>query len=203
MQFAFAKVPFAYSTSQAVAAFGVGQFKGKISADLMNQEGRALCRYGDAGWGMMVKTGKYEDGWFNDELVDAAVELIIDHWEPEPEPEWVTAIPSLRHPDLVPDLARRIAARLGIPYHQVLAKTKDTAEQKMMENSSQQARNALDAFSIAEDCPEGPVLLIDDMVDSKWTLTVCGALLQEAEAARYFLWSWLLPGQEVTAIDKK
>ncbi len=167
-------------------AFGDSQYKGKISTDLMNQEGRALCRYGDAGWGMMVKTGKYEDGWFNDELVDAALDLIINHWEPEPEPEWVTAIPSLRHPDLVPDLARRIAAQLCIPYYQVLAKTKDTAEQKMMENSSQQARNALDAFSIVEDCPGGPVLLIDDMVDSRWTLTVCGALLQEAGSGPVF-----------------
>lgn len=110
----------------------------------------------------------------------------VSNWEPEPEPEWVTAIPSLRHPDLVPDLARRIAAQLGIPYYHVLAKTKDTAEQKTMENNSQQARNALESFSIFEDCPEGPVLLIDDMVDSKWTLTVCGALLHEAGSGPVF-----------------
>jgi ATP-dependent DNA helicase RecQ len=167
-------------------AYGVGHFKGKITANLKNQEGRALCRYGDAGWGTLVKKGKYEVGVFNDELVEAVVELINNNWEPKPELEWITAIPSLRHPELVPDFAKRVAAKLGLPYYQVLAKTKDTAEQKTMENSSQQARNALEAFSVVGYCPEGPVLLIDDMVDSKWTLTVCGALLQEAGSGPVF-----------------
>jgi ATP-dependent DNA helicase RecQ len=166
--------------------FGVGKYKGRISAELINQEGRALCRYGDAGWGTLVRAGKYENGVFCDELVEAAVELINDHWQPQPKPEWVTAIPSLRHPDLVPDLAKRIANKLGIPYLQVLAKTKDTVEQKMMENSNQQAKNALDAFSIIQNCPGGSALLIDDMVDSRWTLTVCGALLQEAGSGPVF-----------------
>jgi ATP-dependent DNA helicase RecQ len=167
-------------------AFGVGNYKGRISPEHINLEGRALCRYGDAGWGTLVKKGKYEDGMFGEELVEAAVELITDHWGPQPKPEWVTAIPSLRHPDLVPGLAKRIALKLGIPYYQVLLKTKDTVEQKMMENSNQQAQNALDAFSVIEDCPGGPVLLIDDMVDSRWTLTVCGALLQEAGSGPVF-----------------
>ncbi|MDD3888833.1 MAG: RecQ family ATP-dependent DNA helicase [Syntrophomonadaceae bacterium] len=167
-------------------ALGVGRFRGNIAAGYQNQEGRALCRYGDAGWGTLVKSGKYKDGRFSDELVEAAVELINDHWQPEPMPEWVTAIPSRRHPELVPGLAKRVAALLDIPYHQVLTKTKDTVEQKMMENSNQQANNALEAFSVIEDCPRGPVLLIDDMVDSRWTLTVCGALLQETGSGPVF-----------------
>ena len=165
---------------------GAGGFKGRISAEQINQEGRALCRYGDAGWGTLVRTGKYESRIFSDELVEAAIELIKNHWQPQPEPEWVTAIPSLRHPNLVPNLARRIADKLGIPYYQVLSKVKATEEQKKMENSSQQANNVINAFEVIGDCPEGPVLLIDDMVDSRWTLTVCGVLLQEAGSGPVF-----------------
>ena len=167
-------------------ALGAGDFRGRISAEQINQEGRALCRYGDAGWGTLVRTGKYEDGLFSDELVEAAVELIKDHWQPQPAPEWVTAIPSLRHPNLVPNLAQRIADKLGIPYYQVLTKVKATEEQKKMENSSQQANNVINAFEVIGDCPEGPVLLMDDMVDSRWTLTVCGVRLQEAGSGPVF-----------------
>lgn len=167
-------------------ALGAGDFRGRISAEQINQEGRALCRYGDAGWGTLVRIGKYEEGLFSDELVEAAVELIKDHWQPQPEPKWVTAIPSLRHPNLVPNLAQRIADKLGIPYYQVLSKVKATEEQKKMENSSQQANNVINAFEAIGDCPEGPVLLIDDMVDSRWTLTVCGVLLQEAGSGPVF-----------------
>jgi ATP-dependent DNA helicase RecQ len=53
----------------------------------------------------------------------------------------MTCVPSLRHPDLVPDFARRRAARLGLPFHAVLQKTDERPEQKTMANSTQQARN--------------------------------------------------------------
>jgi ATP-dependent DNA helicase RecQ len=50
-----------------------------------------------------------------------------------------------------------------------------------MENRYQQAHNLDDAFSVDEDLVEdGPVLLLDDMVDSRWTFTVIAALLRQA-----------------------
>jgi ATP-dependent DNA helicase RecQ len=136
--------------------------------------------WGDAGWGRLVHDGKYVTGHFSDELVVAVAEMITDHWRPDPLPSWVTAVPSLRHPDLVPDVARRLAARLGLPFLPVLEKVLDTPAQKTMQNSAQQARNAIDAFRVAGRCPSGSVLLVDDIVDSRWTLTVCGALLRES-----------------------
>ena len=61
----------------------------------------------------------------------------------------------------------------------------DNREQKEMENSYQQARNVLDAFRIQNTRP-GPVLLVDDLVDSRWTLAVIGNLLmQEGTEAVY------------------
>ncbi len=47
-----------------------------------------------------------------------------------------------------------------------------------MANTAQQYRNVADAFEIADDVPPGPVLLVDDTVDSRWTLTEVGTRLR-------------------------
>ncbi len=47
-----------------------------------------------------------------------------------------------------------------------------------MENSAQQVRNLVEAFSIERDILAAPVILVDDVVDSGWTLTMVGALLR-------------------------
>ncbi|MBC7314846.1 MAG: DEAD/DEAH box helicase [Chloroflexi bacterium] len=154
------------------------RLKGGIAADLRAQPGRALCVWGDAGWGGLVRQGKYRDRRFADELVEACVRLVRE-WNPQPAPAWVTCIPSLRHPDLVPDFARRLAAALNLPFHAVLKKTDNRPEQKTMANSIQQARNIDGSLSVADQgLPGEPVLLVDDIVDSRWTLTVAAWLLR-------------------------
>ena len=139
--------------------------------------GKVLSIWGDAGWGDLVRLGKYRDGHFSDELVAGCVEM-VRAWSPAPPPAWVTCIPSRRHPTLVPDFARRLAAALGLPFHLALEKTDDRPPQKEMENSIQQARNIDGSLAItAAAVPSGSVLLVDDMVDSRWTLTVAAYLL--------------------------
>ncbi len=165
---------------------GAGHWAGNIKPESRAEEGRALCIYADAGWGRQVALGKYEVGEFSDELVSAAVELISQRWKPSPSPEWVTAVPSLRRPELVAGFAVRVAKSLGLPFNPVLIKVKETEEQKMMQNSFQQANNIAEAFEVAGKPPGGPVLLVDDMVDSKWTMTVCAALLREAGSGSVF-----------------
>lgn len=143
------------------------------------QPGMALCVWGDAGWGGLVRRGKYHDNHFSDDLVDACKKMVRD-WSPEPAPTWVTCVPSLRHPDLVPNFAQRLATALGLPFHAVIAKTDERPAQKEMANSTQQARNIDGALEISSDpIPRGPVLLVDDMVDSRWTLTVSAWLLRK------------------------
>jgi ATP-dependent DNA helicase RecQ len=66
---------------------------------------------------------------------------------------------------------------LNLPFVPVLEKTDDRDAQKDMANSSQQARNVDGALAVRGQVPTGPVLLVDDMVDSKWTLTVAAYLL--------------------------
>ena len=143
-----------------------------IEPEHVAQPGKALCTWGDAGWGELVRQGKYRDNRFDDALVDACVTLFRE-WGPEPSPTWVTAIPSLRHPDLVPDFAARLADALGLPFREVLAKKEERVEQKAMENSDKQARNVLGSLRVdTSTMPEGPMLLVDDIVDSRWTFAV-------------------------------
>jgi ATP-dependent DNA helicase RecQ len=158
------------------------QLRGRIAPNFQAQPGRALCVWGDAGWGGLVRQGKYQDRRFVDELVAACVRLVRE-WTPQPAPVWVTCIPSLRHPDLVPDFARRLAAALNLPFHAVLGKTDDRPEQKSMANSTQQARNIDGSLRvIAGVLPTGPVLLVDDIVDSRWTFTVAAWLLRSHDS---------------------
>ncbi|MEN9372875.1 MAG: hypothetical protein RIR79_427 [Pseudomonadota bacterium] len=152
---------------------------GNISTQFQMQHGKALCFWGDAGWGGLIRQGKYHDGRFSDDLVSACVDM-FHAWQPNPKPTWVSCIPSLRHPTLVPDFAQRLANALGLPFHVVLEKTDNRPEQKTMKNSAQQAHNIDGSFRICvHHLPRrGPVLLVDDMVDSRWTLTIAAWLLR-------------------------
>lgn len=151
---------------------------GNIRPKHLAQPGKALCMWGDAGWGRLVQQGKYADGRFSDELAKACAAL-VRAWNPVPAPAWVTCIPSLRHPHLVSDFAHRLATELGLPFQEAIVKTQNRPEQKTMANSTQQARN-LDGSLGLIDQPliAGSVLLVDDMVDSRWTLTVAAWLLR-------------------------
>jgi ATP-dependent DNA helicase RecQ len=154
--------------------------KGFIAPGHQAQPGKALCVWGDAGWGGLVRQGKYHDRKFADDLVGACVKMVRE-WNPQPKPTWVTCVPSLRHPDLVPNFAKRLAAALGLPFHMVIAKTDDRPEQKTMANSTQQARNIDGSLALnGQPVPHGPVILVDDMVDSRWTLTVAAWLLRKS-----------------------
>jgi ATP-dependent DNA helicase RecQ len=149
------------------------------SGGLGAEPGRVLARWGDAGWGGSVVAGKHA-GHFDDPLVAAAAEMIVERWRPDPMPLWVTCIPSLAHPDLVPDLARRLAAALRSPFVAAIAKVKQNEPQKLMRNSFHQCRNLDGVFRVSGPLPAGPALLVDDVVDSGWTLTVVAALLRQA-----------------------
>ena len=152
--------------------------KKNINAAEQLMEGRALSRWKDGGFGDLVVRGKQIDHQFADELVDAVVEMIAD-WSISERPTWITCIPSTKSGDLVPHFARRLAAKLGIPFHAVVTKVRTTAPQKGMENSAHQGSNVSGAFKIVGELPFGPVFLVDDLVDSRWTLTEVGRILRQ------------------------
>ena len=148
------------------------------------ETGRALCLWGDGGWGDMVRRGKQNDGRFADDLVAACVSL-VERWGPQPPPRWVTCIPSYRHPRLVPDFAERLAGALGLPFRPVLVKTEDRLPQKQMENSVQQVRNVDGSLAVSvQHVPPTPVLLVDDIVGSRWTFTLAASMLRQNGSGR-------------------
>ncbi len=154
---------------------------GRIPKDVQIEAGRALSEWGDGGWGRLVKEQRAA-GAFSDELVFALAD-VVGKWPFDRRPTWVTFVPSTRAPELVSSLAKRLAQRLDLPMNAVLRKTRDTTPQTEMENSTQQYENLAGAFEIdadVADVPDGPVLLVDDLADSRWTLAVTGARLRKA-----------------------
>ncbi len=154
-------------------------FEGKLPVALRAEKGRFLSRWGDAGWGSIVAEDK-QDGHFRDELVNAVAEMVRERWRPNPGPEWVTCIPSENRPSLVPDFAERLANRLEIDFIPLLRKIRTNQQQKDQQNAFHCCRNLDGMFGVSQKPLEGAVLLVDDVVDSAWTLTVGAALLRQA-----------------------
>ncbi len=186
------EMPFSLKKQWDISALPTfaGQFgwsRANIPQQLRGEDGRVLGRWGEPVWGKLSSEGKAA-GNFHDDLVAAAAEMIQQRWRPNPALAWVTCIPSRRHPELVVNFARRLAVTLGLPFHAVISKSRDTEEQKGMENRYHQCHNLDGAFSIdaREVDMSGPVLLVDDVVDSAWTLTLAAALLLQAGSGPVF-----------------
>ncbi len=150
-----------------------------------NDEGICLSKYGDPGYGTLVMEGKHATPpEFADELVGKSAELLKPIVK-EKNIGYITWVPSLRS-DVVPNFVKRLARRMGLVCVELLGK-KDAEQQKKMENSSFQCGNALNSFFVkaGADIPER-VLLVDDIVDSRWTLTVCGYRLMSEGCEEVF-----------------
>ena len=140
------------------------------------QEGRALCYLTDPGWGRELLVAKKVGSRVSDEIVASCGEL-IESWLPEFDGT-ILYVPSANPKRVVvPDFASRLAHLMDRPLSHCLTKTRSTLPQKTMENSSQQIANIDGSFALREPVPEGPVLLVDDIADSRWTMTVLGELL--------------------------
>jgi ATP-dependent DNA helicase RecQ len=172
------KRPLVISQRKRCYAFTAGK-QAAIPAVEQLEEGRALATWGDGGWGSLVRSGKQRDQRYDDRLVESLAEM-LEEWQPTPPWQWLTAVPSLRHPELVSSLAARLAARLGIPYVAAVSKTSERPAQKTQQNSMHQERNVVGAFAVVAPVPDTPVLLLDDVVDSGWTMTEVGRLLRRA-----------------------
>jgi ATP-dependent DNA helicase RecQ len=152
----------------------VGHRSGKIKN--LVEPGRALCYLTDPGWGDEFLDTKRAGSVLSDEIVGASASLIAD-WMPGFDGT-VVYVPSLdSNRKFVEDLAGRLAASLGIPISKCLVKVRENSPQKLMENSAQQLRNVDGAFEVSGSVPRGPILLVDDLADSRWTMTVVGDLL--------------------------
>lgn len=156
-----------------------------IRHDLQAEDGRALSRWMDMGWGELVRQGKQKDRHFQNKLVDACTSLIQERWRPEIK--WVTCVPSLRNPELVSNFAARLAKRLGLPFSPAATKIRETEPQKLMRNDENQLRNIAGAFAVDKAIVHRDgVLLIDDVVSSSWTFTLVAAQLRRSGSGPVF-----------------
>ena len=161
------------------------QFDSNTVIAVPNEIGVALCKYGDAGYGEMVKYDKYHAEAFRDELVEKAAEVLRERIG-ENGYGTVTNIPSARNAK-VADFARRLAERLGYEYAELLEVSGEGEQQIIMQNTSYQCANAKKKIRLKEGIriPQ-KVILVDDMVDSRWTLTVAGRLLTKNDCECVF-----------------
>jgi ATP-dependent DNA helicase RecQ len=154
-----------------------GDLRGQVDLREHSIEpGRSLTSWGDPGLAQLVRDGKYQDGRFDDSLVEAMLGMIRE-WAPSPYPTWLTWVPSSS--PVVEDFAKRLAEALDLDLVTALRRVRPGPPQKTMENSSQQARNVFGAFEAIE-VRSGPVFLFDDMVDSRWTFAIVGSQLRAA-----------------------
>jgi len=152
---------------------------GKIAKSYQANSGKVLSFLGDAGLGDLVNVGKNQQQYFSDELIDACV-VMFKEWDPQPAPTWVTCVPSLRNPTLVPDFAKRLAQALNLSFRVAIEKTDSRLEQNKFNNSFQQARNVDGSLApVRDQILSGPVLLVDDVILSGWTLTISSWLLRK------------------------
>ncbi|UKA59364.1 RecQ family ATP-dependent DNA helicase [Arthrobacter sp. FW306-2-2C-D06B] len=175
--------------------------KGKIKPEELLAEGRVLARLTDLGWGGALRelfAAGAADREVEPAMLQACVQLLREWsagdvrspgWSGEGRPAAVVSIPSRNKPALVESLARGIAGIGQMPYLGSL---------QLQHGGPTGGRGGNSAYRLAgvwERLVVGPelgqnlaslggqgILLVDDLADSRWTMTVAGRALRQAGA---------------------
>ncbi|GAA6527215.1 DEAD/DEAH box helicase [Intrasporangium sp. DVR] len=172
------------------------QVKGRIAAEVAMAEGRAVARLTDLGWGQrlreLLRAGAGPDAAPSDrpvppEVLRAVVE-VLRAWSWAERPAAIVSVPSRRREQLVTSLATGLGELGRLPYLGALDLVDGGPVGEPGGNSAFRLANLWGRFAVGVDLHDrlrgipGPVLLVDDVADSRWTLTVAAALLREAGA---------------------
>ncbi|KWX68822.1 RecQ family ATP-dependent DNA helicase [Mycobacterium sp. NAZ190054] len=163
----------------------------KIGVDLSGRitdgpaPGRVIGRLTDLGWGARLrKLLDEQDGEVPDDVVQAAVKVLAS-WNWENRPTAVMALDSLSHPVLIASLARRLAGLGRLADLGVLRYAPDRRPATAA-NSAYRVAALCGAWEIPDPAVlgavTGPVLLVDDMTDTGWTMTMAARVLRAAGA---------------------
>lgn len=169
-----------------MARLGV-PLSGRIGPDAAMSSGRALARLTDLGWGQRLRQVLQADAPASPELLKACVEVLRD-WGWSQRPVGVVAVPSRSRPQLVGSVAAGLAEIGRLPFLGTLDLVDTGPVGEAGGNSAFRlagvwGRLAVGPALAAElAAARGPVLLVDDLADSRWTLTVASAALREAGA---------------------
>jgi ATP-dependent DNA helicase RecQ len=169
---------------------GISGASGKIPLDNAAEPGRALGRLTDVGWGTTLRAllaDKAPDRPVTDQLTEAMVKVLAD-WDWSERPVGVVTLPSRTRPVLITTLGRRIAKVGRLPYLGSLGYASADGAGPRRHNSAQRLRSLWAAFTLPDDLRDaisqltGPLLLIDDRIETGWTMTVAAKHLREAGA---------------------
>jgi ATP-dependent DNA helicase RecQ len=154
---------------------------GRIAAGELAQEGRVIGRLSDIGWGTRLRElVSGDDVPARPDVLDACVRVLAG-WEWAARPVGVVGIGSRTRPHQLAHLARRIAEIGRLPLLGVAVPLGDRPAPSA--NSAQRLAAVWDGFTVPDlHGIDGPVLLVDDVVDSGWTATVVARLLRRAGA---------------------
>ena len=161
--------------------------RGNIAPAERASPGRALARLTDLGWGGALRevfAPATADAPASSEMIAACVRVLAD-WGWDERPAAVIAMPSLRHPLLIESVARGLAAAGRLPDLGTLATLDGGPSGEPGGNSAYRLASVWERFALGSvELPAGrPVLLIDDLVDSRWTITVASRMLRRAGAS--------------------
>ncbi|MBJ7358956.1 RecQ family zinc-binding domain-containing protein, partial [Nocardioides sp.] len=166
----------------ALPTLGI-QLKGKIADGA--EEGRVVARLTDLGYGEQLRAlfrPGTPDGPVPDPLARAVVALLQD-WSPEVDA--IVAVESATRPTLTGDLAAGLSRFLGVPVvGQWAIVDPDVPPGRGQANSAQRIAAIGRRASLQADIPAGArVLLVDDRVDTGWTMTLATQAIRKAGAA--------------------
>ncbi|MGI9822310.1 DEAD/DEAH box helicase [Agromyces sp. Marseille-Q5079] len=160
--------------------------KGRIAPAEQAGEGRALARLTDLGWGGTLRevfAAGAPDAPVTPAMLDACVRVLAD-WGWHERPVAVVSMPSRAHPLLVRSLAEGIARIGRLPYVGALEPANGGPSGQPGGNSAFRLAGVWQRFTAEGlDVPSGGVLLVDDLADSRWSLTVAARELRQAGAA--------------------
>ncbi|MEU2155969.1 RecQ family ATP-dependent DNA helicase [Streptomyces sp. NPDC019396] len=189
-----------------LAAVGV-DLKGRIPVGEQAFTGRALGRLSDIGWGNRLRpmlAPQAPDGPVPDDVLSAVVSVLADWakgpggWssgaeDAPPRPVGVVMVASRVRPALVGSIAARIAEVGRMPLLGTVEYAAGSENRSVSRtNSAQRVRGLHETLTVTASLAgalasaDGPVLLVDDLSDSGWTLAVAARLLRRAGAKGVF-----------------
>lgn len=159
--------------------------KGRIPADEAMSPGRALARVTDLGWGSRLRELLSEDQPVPDQVVRAVVRVLAE-WGWQTRPAGIVVVPSRSRPTLVTSLADQLGQIGRLPVLGALTPVDGGPVGEPGGNSAYRLAGVWERLTVdpelAHQLPglTGPVLLVDDVVHSRWTMTTAARALRRA-----------------------
>jgi ATP-dependent DNA helicase RecQ len=161
--------------------------RGKIAATDAIEPGRALARLTDLGWGGALRellASGAADAPVGPALVHACAR-VLGEWPWKERPAAIVSVPSRRHPLLIDSVARGLSELGRLPYLGSCGFANGGPSGSSGGNSVYRLASVWDRFAVPPELADAlrqldgkPVLLVDDLVDSRWTMTVVGRELR-------------------------